>query len=817
LPTHTFLETTAQDLRYAFRGFRRNPVFTLSAVLALALGIGDATAVFTVVDRILFRPLPYREPGCLVSVGIMTPLDTSEMMFSASYAEWQRVQSPFEQMTAFGGVGDCDLTEGQPVALGCASLESNFLTTFGVRPILGRAFTASEDVPNGPQVALISYDLWHSRFASDPNIAGRNISLNGAPVTVLGVLPSTFELPRLNHVDLVVPLRLNRNLPAGAPGRDIRAFARLGSGVTIAQARAALEPLFAQFLPTVPPAFRSQVSLRVRSVHDLQTGSSRLASWLLLGAVGALLAIACANVANLILARASRRQRELAVRAAIGASHSRIVRQALTESLALALVGGVTGVALATVLLRSFTALAPAGILRLDQARLDPRALLFACAVMLCSGLFFGIAPALAMPRTAGFIGMRAVGAGPGLFRRGLVVAQIAISLVLLSGASLLLRSLWNLQAVPLGFDQDHAIAASFVLGPAAYASPQRQQQFFERLESGLARIPGLRAATLSDTIPPSGRVRARPYTSLQAEGHPRYTRDTGGMIAWRFITPGYFDALGIPIVRGRAFTEEDRSGGRHATVLSQALAQRLFPGEDALGRSVSFGEGEPWYTVVGIAADVRNNGVAETAAPEYYLVRRREKDPTYPVQIAPSGWRGATVVVRTALSAQAAGDSLRAAVAALDPTVPVEVRSMRERVWSLAARPRFDAALLSLFAAMGLLLAAIGLYGVMAFLVARRTAEIGLRMAIGASPADIAREVLASAAGWTAAGLVLGIAGSIIAARYLESVLFGVGAHDPLSLAASAAVLSAVSLLAAWMPARRAAAVDPLTALRVE
>lgn len=812
-----FLESAAQDLRYAFRGFLRNPSFTFSAILALGLGIGGATAVFSVVDRILFRSPPYREPARLVSIGMMAPLDNSEFMFSASYGDWQRTQTPFERMTAFGMVSDCDLTQGTPAALGCALVESNFLQTFGVEPILGRSFTPEEDVPNSEKVAIASYAFWQGRLGGDPNIVGKAISLNGAPTTIVGVLPASFELPRLNRFDLLVPLRLNRNLAPGLPGRDVRAFARLKPGVTIEQSRAAMAPLFQSFLPTVPPPFRKQVSLRIRSVFDLQTEQSRLASWLLLGAVGALLAIACANVANLMLARAARRGRELAVRAAIGASRARMIRQTLTESLALAFAGGVVGCILAFALLRAFNALAPAGIIRLDQARLDGRALLFSLAVMAGSGILFGIAPALYMPRASGLASARSVGTARGIFRQALVAGQIAISLVLLSGATLLMRSLYKLEAAPLGFDPDRAIAASFVLGPAKYTAAQRQQEFFEALEARLTAMPGVRAVSISDSIPPAGRTRSRPFTSLQAQGHPRYTQDTGGMITWRFVTPGYFDALAIPIVRGRAFTEQDRDPSRSATVLSQSLARRLFPGEEAVGRSVQFGDGEAWYEVIGIAADVKNAGATSPADPEYYLVRRHGNDPQYAQQVPPFGWRSGSVVIRAGLSGRAAADSLRAAIASLDPTLPANIFTMQERVAGQSVRPRFDAALLAMFAAMGLLLAAVGLYGVMAFLVAQRRQEIGLRMAIGASPGSIAGMVLGNAMRWTLAGAVLGIAGSWIAARAIETMLFEVGAHDPVSLAAAAGLLIAVALAAAWVPARRASMVDPLTALRVE
>ena len=812
-----FLESAAQDLRYAFRSFLRSPAFVLSATLALALGIGASTAVFSAVDRILFRSLPYPAPDRLVSIGIMTPLESTELMFSASYVDWQKAQAPFEGMTSWNGVVDCDLTDSDPVRLGCAQVESNFLPIFGIQPILGRSFTPEEDVPNAPMVALLTYGLWQSRFAASRNIVGATISLNGSPARIVGVLPGGFELPGLNRADLVTPSRLNRTFAPGATGRDIRAFARLKAGVSISQAHAALEPLFAQFLPTVPAPFRKQVWLRVRSLRDLQTQDSRLASWLLLGAVAALLVLACANVANLMLARAARRQSEFAVRAAIGATRGRLFRQALTESALLALMGAAAGCAVAFALLRIFVAIAPAGILRLEQARLDGRVLLFTLAVMALSGVLFGIVPALEIPRCDALTGSRIAGSGRSVFRHVLVSAQIAISIVLLSGATLLLRSLWNLENAPLGFEGGQVIAASFVLSPHSYAAAQRQQAFFEELESRAAQIPGVSAAAISDSIPPSGRVRSRPYTSLQAEGHPRYTQDSGGMIAWRFVTPGYFAALRVPILRGRGFIEQDRDADRAALVLSQSLARRLFPGEDAAGKRVSFGAGEPWYTVAGVAADVKNAGLTERPDPEYYLVRRHGSDPVYAAQVMPFGWRAASVVVRTSLDAHATAESLRSIVTALDPTVPVTVETMGQHTGGLAQRPRFNAILLTIFAAMGLLLAAIGLYGVMAFLVAQRTREIGVRMALGASSGAIARMVLTNAVRWTGVGAALGIAGSLFAERALGSMLFGIPPHDPATLACAVAILGAVAAIAAWLPARQASAVDPMAALRAE
>jgi putative ABC transport system permease protein len=812
-----YLETVAQDLRYAVRGFLRNPAFTLTAILALALGIGATTAVFSVVDRVLFRALPYADADRLVSFGIMAPLASSEFFFSGPYLEWRRADTPFAAMTSWSGMVDCDLSDRNPARLACAHVESTFLPTFGIHPLIGRNFTTFEDTPHGAKVALLSHGLWRSRFAGDPRVLGRIIHLDGEPVTVIGVLPRDFELPRLNQADILVPQRLAPPLTAGGPGHAIRTFARLKPGIRIRQAYAGLQPLFARFMTTVPPAFRKEVTLRLRSVRDLQTQDARLASWLLLGSVAAVLLIACANVANLVLARAAQRRREMAVRAVLGAGPRRLIRQTLTESLLLAVIGGAAGCGLAWLLLRVFLSIAPAGIIHLEQARLDQRVLLFTLATACASGLLFGLAPALESPRVETLAGWRAIGATRGAFRKALVVAQVCASLVLLTGAGLLMRSLWNLENAPLGLrGTSSIIEAHFVLGLENYRQPARQMAFFERLEARLDRLPGVTAAALSDSIPPSGPMRAMPYTAIQAERHPRYTKGVGGMIGWRFITPGYFAAMGVPILRGRGFTPQDRNAAENSVVISASLARRLFPQEDPIGRHVRF-SGAPWYTVAGICGDVKSQGLAEPAGPEYYLVRRRGDDPVYRNQMPPTGWRGAYAIIRTPEDPAAAADTLRRTIAALDPTVPIEVRTMRERVGRLAERPRFDATLLGLFAAMGVLLAAIGLYGVIAFLVAQRTQEIGVRMALGATPPDIVKLMLSHVARWTLLGTLLGIAGSLASAHWLRAMLFGVTAYDPVAIASAVVLLLSVAMLAAWLPSRRAARVDPMRALRIE
>jgi putative ABC transport system permease protein len=503
------------------------------------------------------------------------------------------------------------------------------------------------------------------------------------------------------------------------------------------------------------------------------------------------------------------------VRAALGAGRVRLIRQTLTETMLLGLVGGVAGCALAWGLLHIFIGIAPSGIPRLDQAALDGRVLLFALAGSLISGLVFGLAPAIQTPTSESIAGWRAAGTRRMLLRETLVAAQIAVSVVLLTGAGMLLRSLWNLQSVPLGLSPEHVVTADFILGKQRYSEDVRQLQFFDDLESRLRTIPGVTAFTISDSLPPYGGVRARPFAAIQVEGQPPFQEGTGGMVVWRYVTSGYFNTLGVRLQRGRVFEDRDRAAGENTIVLSESLARKLFPGGDALGRRLNIdGHGS---TVIGIAADVRNNGPAGETSPEYYMLRKPTLDTTFRNQMPPSGWRQAKVAIRTPANPEVMASWLKREIAAIDPALPVTVSTMQQRVSRLADRPRFNAMLLALFAGMGVLLAAIGLYGVMAFLVGQRTQEIGVRMALGATPPAITRLILSRAAVWTLGGALVGLIGSLFAVRAVRSLLFEVPEHDPWTFAVVLPGLLLVALAAAWIPSLRAARVDPMTALRHE
>jgi len=807
-----FLDALLQDLRFALRAFAKRPGFALVAILTLALGIGATTAVFSVVDRILFRSLPYPHDERLVSFGDKAPFEANEFVLGPDYVDWKKAQTPFASVTSFvPGGADCDLTERNPVRLKCALVESTFLPTFGVQPFLGRNLTSDEDRPKAPRVALITYGLWRSRFASDRNLPGRTISLDGRPTVVVGVLPPQFEMPYLSHEDILVPAALDGSTDRGPNARQmiLRAFARLKPGITIKQAAAAMEPLFEQSLNYVPPQFRHEVSFGVRSLRDRQIQDSRVASWVLLGAVLAVLLVACTNVANLLLARATSRMRELAVRTALGATRARLARQAFTESLLLGALGGLAGCGFAVLLLRLFVSIAPEGIPRLEQATMDVRVFLFALGVSLVSSMLFGLASALRRPLPELLTGKEIHSTSRGVLRHALVTVQIAVSLVLLAGAGLLLRSLWKLETVSLGMDAKSVITAGLDLAPYRYPDSAKQLAFFSQLESRLEQMPGVTALGLSDTLPPSGGTQATFLSAIEIPAHAKFSAGTGGMIGFRFVTPSYFPALGIPILHGRSFREKDRSPAEKPVILSEALAKRLFSnGEDPLGKSFRFGSQNEWRTIIGIAGDVKNHGLAAPADPEFYLPWKNEVGGSF---------RSGHLIVQSAINRDAVARWIRSEAAAIDPTVPVTIEGMITRVGKLAERPRFTAVLLSLFACMGVLLAGIGIYGVVGFLVAQQTREIGIRIALGATPRNVLTMVLLTMVRWTVAGAALGLLGAWLSSRFLDSLLFEVRAHDPFLFGSALFVLLGVAFLAALIPARRAMRVDPMVALRYE
>jgi predicted permease len=809
-----------QDIRYTARQLRRNPGFTAVSMLTIALGIGAATAMFSLVDRILFRSLPYPHDSRLVSVGVTAPIIDGEFLFAANYLDWVQHQTAFASFTSSSGVSDCDLTDGHPVRVACAAVAWSFLPTFAIQPILGRNFTREEDQPLAPKVALLSYSLWRDRFAQDHGVIGRMISVDGQPTQIVGVLPRDFEFPTLAHTDLVVPQALDESIvQRHAMGPVVRVFGRMKAGATPGQTKAELQPLFLDFVQSAPPNFRQVLRLEVRPIRDLQVHDSKRAAWLLLLSALAVLLIACANAANLVLARSAARRQELALRSALGAARTRLFRQRLTESIVLAVIGGLAGTALAYFIIHTFVRLAPAGIPRLSEATVDPRILFFAFLLSLASGILFGTVPALEKPAQ-----MLTVQASSGL-RRGrlrqvLMLGQVWMAVVLLASASLFVRSLRNLENEPLGLNTQSVVTAQFTLGQQKYSTAKQRLAFFEQLETRLWQLPGISSAALTDSLPPNAPSRTMPFFALQAEGQPALAESegVGGVVGWRDVTPDYFSVLGIPLLRGRSFSEQDRAPEAHTIILNQRLAKRLFPNGDALGKTVQFHTDRAAlssaFTVIGITGNTQNQGLGGQAGPEYYMVRHHtDKDIVFNY---PDSQR-LSIVVRSAMQAQAIAEELRTAVASLDSTVPVDTATLSQTVAKLAERPRFSAALLSFFAIVALFLTTLGIYGVVSLLVHQRTQEIGIRIALGATHKDVIGMMVWQAALWIAAGAAAGILGSLVIARWIGALLFGIRGNDPATLTAAALTLVLVAMLAAWIPARRMAKVDPIVTLRYE
>jgi predicted permease len=810
-----------QDLRYALRQTRKSPGFTAVAVLTLALGIGATTAMFSLVDRILFRSLPYPHDKELVSVGIVAPIIDGEFLFSSNYIAWREHQTPFTDFTSSTGVSDCDLTDERPVRVACAAVASTFLPTFGIQPVLGRNFTLEEDRPNAPKVALLAYGLWQDRFGGDRNVVGRTISLDGQPTEVLGVLPRDFEFPTLAHTSILVPQALDESLvQRNLLGPVVRVFGRMKPGISIEQAKLQLQPLFHSFVESAPPPFRKELQLAVRPIRDLQFHDSRRAAWLLLMSALAVLLIACANAANLVLARSAGRQHEFAVRSAVGAGRVRLFQQRLSESILLAVLAGVAGTALAYAVVHAFAVLAPTGIPHLSEATVDGRVLLFAIIVSVASGIFFGAIPALEVPTMQMLVVKTPSGIRRGRLRQIFLVAQAWMAVVLLAGALLFVRSLLKLQTDSLGINTENVVTAQITLGQSKYSEANERLAFFEQLEGKLKELPGVRAVALSDSLPPSTTARTVPFMALQVEGRPPLgvEQGIGGVVGWRSVTPNYFSVLNIPLLRGRAFNEADRRPGSNGVIVNQALARRLFPGDDPLGRILRLPQGEgiagAVFTVIGVAGNAQNQGLGGRVGPEYYLVRRHGVDD--PIFRYPDS-QHISILARSAVGPQAVAQELRETVTTLDPTLPVEVTTLSQSVAELAQRPRLSAALLSLFAVMGVLLTTVGIYGVVSLSVSQRIQEIGIRMALGATRTGLVTLMVWQASLWIGLGSAAGIFASLLAARWIDSLLFGIRATDPATLTEAAVLLLAAALIGAWVPARRAAKVDPMMALRSE
>jgi predicted permease len=727
-------------------------------------------------------------------------------MLGYFYYDWQRNQKPFESLTSEDATtGECDLNERNPAQLNCESVEGNFLPTLGISPILGRNFLPEEDLANGPRVALISYGLWSNRYNLDRGILDKTIDIDGRPIRVVGMLPKDFEMPRLQAADVLFPKAIDEmadRTSNGGLGRPRRAFARLKPGVSIQQAEAELQPLFQQALKQIPPDLRYDVHLRVRSLRDRQMQEVRLTAWILLGAVVAVLLIACANVASLLMARGAMRQRELVVRSALGATRARIVRQALTESLLLSIAGAIMGCILAVVLLRLFLAIAPANIPYLTQIRLDFRIVCVTVLFSFLCGALFGLWPVLQKPRSGMLSGRSPNTVSQAAVRQWLVITQIAASMVLLAGSMLLLRSFSNLEDQSLGMRTDNTLTVTLTLGEHAYPTPVSCLRFFHQLTTRVRFGPAISMVSVSDSLPPgTGHFGAR-LDEIVVGGRSPSSSNVTGVVGSRLVSADYFRALDIAMLQGTGFREEDMTASQRMVVLSKRLADLFFPNENPIGQQIRFEKhnaAEPWSVIVGVAANVKNSGLTKEEVPEFYRLRRD----------LPGDWerggawgRTSVVVIRSSQPHDQTSRWVRSQVAALDPTLPIDVATLHQRVSKLADQPRFQTLLVGFFAATGLVLALIGLYGLISFLVTQRTQEIGVRLALGANKSDILLLVMGQSLRLIAAGTTLGLIAALATTQVLSSQLFGISAHDPATFAIGTLLLVLIALMATLLPA---------------
>jgi len=811
-------DTVRQDAGFTARSWRRHPGFAGGAILVLALGLGASTALFAALDRVLFKPLPYADPGRLVSVGLRpaspdgSVLDQGDAMLDTPYVQaWKSPPSPFDAITAMD-TATCDIVDARPEHVRCGTVESNFLGVLGVRVALGRDFAPQDDVRGTPPVALISHGLWVRHYGADPHIIGGTVTLERATspqlqrVPIVGVLPAGFEMP-VEEADILLPFQLRPLDSQQRFATFISVFARLKPGVTRERAALMLEPQLRAMAAPLPPS-RSSVVWSVRSVRDRRDGDAVRVGWLLVGSVAVFLLIACTNVTNLILVRVAERQREFAVRATIGAGNGRLASLALAESLLLALTAGGVGLLVAFGLLRTFVAMAPASIPGLADASVDSRVFIVALVLVAMTGGAIGLWPAIAIFRADGLRGLRSTAPSSPVARPrvrfALVTTQIALTLALLGSSALLLRSLWNVVNVPLGFEADRVITLSAALGAVRYPSSDTRAAFFEELLARARATPGAMSATLSNAPVPRGASRVSANVSV--DGRPA-DPDAHHQIRIRDVTPQYFETVRVPLVAGRTFVEADRDG-EPVAVLSAEAARVLFPAERALGRRIRPTPDAPSYRVVGVSMDVRNGlRVTDAPAPEVYLLVRRG---TWTNRIG-------RLALRTTAPPADAEAMLRRIAADLDPMLAVTIGTVEEQVAELTERPRVITALLTTFAVLALLLAAAGLYSLASYLLIQRRRDIGIRIAIGASPRDVAGHVVAEAGRWIVVG---GLAGSVlgwIGSRALQAQLYQVEALDPWSWMGALVALALILILAVFRPAYRAAHVDPVDALRAD
>jgi len=809
------MTTLWQDVRYGIRMLAKRPGFTIIAVLALALGIGANMAIFSVVNAVILRPLPYKDPERLVTIlGSAPKLDIDVFPASApDFVDWRSQNHVFEQLAALEDASfNLTIAGGEPERVSSAAASAELFPLLGVNASLGRTFGEEEEGAGRNKVAVLNNGLWRRRFNANPALIGQTIILSGEAYTVIGVMPPTFHFPEGDtETNVWVPLDVTAGETGKRGHRNLIVVGRLKKGVSLTQAQTEMNGI-SQRLAVQYPGSNSDWDVKVSGLQSLLTEDIEPALLVLFGAVGFVLLIACANVANLQLARAAARQKEIAIRLALGASRARLMRQLLTESVLLSLMGGAVALLFALWSIDALVAALPEGVPRASEIGLDASALGFTLLISLLTGILLGLAPAwqgtkpdLTEGLKEGGKPLMGVGRRSGV-RSLLVIGEVALSLLLLIGAGLMLKSFYRLREVKPGVDSHNVVTMQINLPPARYAEDYKQANFFGAVLERIGALPGVVSAGATTNLPFIGDSQS----DLTIEGRPEAKTPKDALIAsYDSVSPDYFRATGISIVKGRAFTEQDKKGALPVAIISETMAHRFFGNEDPLGKHIRRGDSEdnkPWLTIIGIAGDVRRYGLAERLRPEIYYPYMQQSQAAM------------ALVIRTAADPLSIAPAVRREVQAVDKDQPVyDIKTMDSLLAKSIASNRLAVWLLGLFAALALLLASIGIYGVIAYSVTQRTREIGIRMALGARPRDVLRLVVGQGMMLTLIGIGLGLVGAFALTRVMASLLFSVSPTDPVTFAAISALLVVVALLACYIPARRAAKVDPMVALRHE
>jgi len=817
------MERLLQDLKYSLRMLTQQRAFAFAAIAALALGIGATTAVFSVVNAVLLRPFPYPDPDRIVFFMNTTPGGSGPGASPAKFEHWAAQTDVIQDPAAFRNV-TVNFTSGDtPEQLVSGNVTESFFRLWGGRTILGRTFSKEEALPNGPKTAVLSNGWWTRRFAGDPNIIGKTVLLSGEPFVVIGVLSKDFDASEfLDNSDVYTAFQIDPN--TADQGHYFRAAARLKPNVTLQQAQAKLKQSAEAFRTKYPNALGPKQSFSVEPVGTVFVRNSKTLLTVLLAAVAGVLLIACANVANLLLVRSTVRKREMAIRAAMGADRSRIIRQLMTESVLLSVIGGTLGLILGLVGIRALLSVNTAGLPRVGDhgtsVHLDWRLVAFTAAVSLGTGLIFGVMPALHAARTnlSGTLrdGTGASGGGrSNALRAGLVVVEIGLALMLVIGSALLIRTSLALRAVKPGFDATNVLAMSMSFTGPRFATAASVDQVIEDGVSRLKTIPGVEMATAACCLPLEGGY-GLPFKVV---GRPLENGPFHGGGGWATVSPGYFEAFKVPVIRGRTFRETDKAGTPAVVIINESFAKQYFKDQDPVGQNLVIGRGavrefatDPDRQIIGVIADSKDNGLNQDPGPKMFIPQSQQPDAVHKLNtsIAPINWiirtKGPSMEISQAIQSQ-----LRLATG-----LPVaDVRSMDQVVARSTSRERFNTLLMTTFALSALALAAIGIYGVMAYAVQQRTREIGVRLALGAEPGSVQRMVVLQGMRLALVGVVLGIAAAYGAAKYMGTMLFGVEARDPLVFVGVPLLLGLIALAAVWIPARRASRVDPLGALR--